>query len=456
MIASEIFKAYDVRGTYPDQINETAVERIAGAYATYLQLAGRTVAVGRDVRLSSPSLQAAVIKGLTTAGVNVVDIGLGPTELIYFAVGSLQLAGGIQVSASHNPAEYNGLKMIAKGVEGISKDNGMPEIQSLTFSDQQFTAPTAGTVEQRDLIDQYLASLDAFADLSNIPALTIVANANFGVTGQLVKKYLHQKGLDQIKLIELNFEPDGSFPKGSPSPQLVENRAEVSALVRQNNADFAVSWDPDGDRCFFADENGEFIQGCHLTALLAEQVLADHPGEKVIFDATNVWAAEETIQRSGGVPIINKVGHTFIKNRMKSEEAIFGGENSGHSYFREFYHADNGIIPFLIFLDLLANKKQPVSAIFTDIREHYPVSGELNFKVKNIDEAVSDIKSRFPDGKIDTTDGLSMSFGSWRFNLRASNTEPLLRLNVEARDADNLMIATNRVCEFLRYHTVQT
>lgn len=452
MLNEAVFKAYDIRGTYPDQINEATVQRIAGAYATFLQLAGKTVAVGRDVRTHSPSLQQAVIAGLTEAGVNVVDIGLGPTELIYFAVGSLNLDGGIQVSASHNPAEYNGLKMVKAGVEAISSDTGLNDIKALTLGDEKFTAPQPGTVQTKDLTAAYIDYLVHQVDLSALPSLKIVANNNFGVSGPLAKQVLAKIGAP-IELIELNFEPDGTFPKGRPDPLIAANRAETSALLRQHEANLAVAWDADGDRCYIADEHGEFIEGCHLTALLAEHLLAKNAGGKVIYDPRNIWAVEATVQASGGVAVLNKAGHTFIKNRMKAEQALFAGEMSGHFYYRDFFNADNGLLTFLYVLEILASKKQAVSQLAAPLRDKYFVSGEINFKVNNIDEALTDIKSRYPEGQIDSTDGLSMTFDGWRFNIRASNTEPLLRLNVEALDADQLMLATNRVTEFLRYHT---
>lgn len=462
MIDASIFHAYDIRGTYPDQINELSAKRIAGAYASHLGSTPRsssevgrqlTVAVGRDVRLSSPSLHYAVIEGLTKAGVNVIDIGLGPTELIYFAVGSLNLDGGIQVSASHNPAEYNGLKMVKAGVEALSSDTGLNEIKALSIGDQSFVADQAGTVEAKDINAAYIDYVTKLVDLSDLPQLKIVANNNFGVSGPLAKKALEKLGVP-VELIELNFAPDGTFPKGRPDPLIPENRAETSAETKAQNANLAVAWDADGDRCYIADEHGEFIEGCHLTALLAAHLLKSNPGGKVIYDPRNIWAVEATVDANGGRPVLNKAGHTFIKNRMKSEGALFAGEMSGHFYYRDFFNADNGILTFLYFLELLASKKQTVSAVVEPLRSKYFVSGEVNFKVKDVNEATSDVKRRFPEGRIDTTDGISLSFETWRFNLRPSNTEPLLRLNVEALDADTLLLATNRLTEYMRYHTV--
>jgi len=410
------------------------------------------IAVGRDVRTSSPSLQKAVIEGLTQAGVHVIDIGMGPTELMYFAVGSLNLDGGIQVSASHNPGEYNGLKMVRAGVEALSADTGLADIKRLALGDQDLTADQPGTVEARSLETDYIYSITKLVDLAKLPSLKIVANNNFGASGPVAKKAL-QNLQAPVELVELNFAPDGTFPKGRPDPLAPENRAETSMEVKKNNADLGVAWDADGDRCYIADENGEFIEGCHLTALLAEHLLKKHHGERVIYEPRNIWAVEAAIKQNGGVPVMNKAGHTFIKNRMKQEGALFGGEMSGHYYYRDFFNADNGLLTFLYFLEIIAQSGQKVSEIAKPFRDKFFVSGEINFKVKDIQAAIDDVKKQFPDGQLDTTDGISLSFKDWRLNLRPSNTEPLLRLNVEALNRDDCLNRTNRLTEILRYHT---
>lgn len=447
----KIFKAYDIRGTYPDEVNEESFKRIAQAYAEYLK--PKTVAVGRDVRSHSPQLQKAVIEGLTEMGVDVVDTGMGPTELLYFAVGSLNLDGGIQVSASHNPAEYNGLKMVKSGVEAISGDTGLREIQALALGDQVFTSETKGTVKTEDLAYAYIDYIAKLIDLSALKNCTIVANNNFGASGSLAKKVLERIGAP-VELVELNFVPDGTFPKGRPDPLIPENRAETSALVRQHEANLGVAWDADGDRCYVADENGEFIEGCHMTALLAGHLLKKNNGGKVIYDPRNIWAAEHMIKANGGIPILSKTGHAFIKNRMKNEGALFAGEMSGHYYYRDFFNADNGLVTFLYFLEIWATYGQKVSELVEPLRSQFHVSGEINFRVKDVEAAIADVKKEFPNGKEDQTDGLSLAFDDWRFNLRSSNTEPLLRLNVEALSEAACMTQTNRITEILRYHTV--
>jgi phosphomannomutase len=436
LIDPTIFKAYDIRGTYPDQINAPAVGRIAQAYAAFVR--PKVVAVGRDVRQSGIELQKAVIDALLASGVNVVDIGPVPTELIYFAVGYYHYDGGIQVSASHNPPEYNGLKMIRAGVEAISSDTGLLAIKELAESDEKLTGEGRGELHSRDVTEDYLDFLTGFAHFDGIRPLKIVANNNFGLNGGLAQKLLKRLVAGNIELIELNFEPDGSFPKGRPDPMIPENRAETSSLVRSEKADLAVAWDADGDRCYFADENGEFIEGCHLTALLAAHLLensADQAGgQKVLYDPRNVWAVEETVRAAGGTALLNKAGHTFIKNRMRQEDALFAGEMSGHFYFREFYYADNGLIPFLLLLNIL--HKQPdkqLGDIVRPLREQYHVSGEINFKVKDALAPMRAVEAKYAEGQVDRTDGLSVELDQWRFNLRPSNTEPLLRLNVEAK-----------------------
>ncbi len=447
----KIFKAYDIRGTYPDQVNEDSFKRIAQAFAMYIQ--PKTVAVGRDVRVSGPSLQKAVIEGLISMGVNVIDIGVVPTEMMYFAVGLLGLDGGIQVSASHNPAEYNGLKMVKKGVEAISTDTGLLQIKEMALSGQEFSAETKGEVRQKDLTDEYLDYIAKLVNLKDLPQLKIVANGNFGMSGVMAKKLIEKMELP-IELVELNFEPDGTFPKGRPDPLIPENRAETSAQVKENGANMGVAWDADGDRCYIADESGTFIEGCHMTALLAVHLLEKNPKQKILYDPRNIYATRDSITATGGIPIETKTGHTFIKNRMRSEQALFAGEMSGHYYYRDFYNADNGLLTFLYFLELIAQKKQKVSEIAAPLREKYFVSGEINFKVKDAQTAIEAIKKEYPDGKIDTTDGISIDFNSWRFNLRSSNTEPLLRLNVESTDKNICEQKTAELRSLIEDHKV--
>lgn len=432
---SKIFKAYDIRGIYPDQISAADFKRIAQAYAAFVK--PKVVAVGRDVRTSGPELQKAVIDGLLEAGVNVVDIGPVPTDGLYFAVGYYHYDGGIQVSASHNPAEYNGLKMVRAGAEAISSETGLRDIQQLAEGDDDLSSQETGALQSKDITEDYLDTLAGFAEFESLANVTVVANNNFGLTGPLVEGLLKRLGMDQaIRLVKLNFEPDGTFPKGRPDPLLVENRAETVAAIRDNEATMAVAWDADGDRCFFADETGQFLEGGHLTAFLAAHLLKTHPGEKVLYDPRHIWAVEETVKAAGGHALITKAGHTFIKNRMKEEDALFAGETSGHYYFRDFFYADNGIIPFLIMLNILAaHPGTKLSELAAPIRSQYFMTEQVNFTVRDVAKVLEQIEATYAAGEVDRTDGLSINFADWRFNLRGSNTEPLIRLNVEGRSA---------------------
>lgn len=443
----KIFKAYDVRGIYPGEIDEAAVKAIAKAYVQYLksQSASRRtnlkiMAVGHDVRLSSPALAQAVIEGLTESGVDVIDIDQVPTELLYFAVGAHNLDGGIQVSASHNPAEFNGLKMVRGGVEAISSDNGLNEIKQLALAGDFPAATLPGQTTKQDLTDEYLGYLaQKFVRFPIAKNIKLVVNNNFGLSGVLAKQLL-EKLDSSIDIIGLNDTPDGSFPKGRPDPLIPENRAETSELIVKEKADLGAAWDADGDRFYLADENGLFVEGCHLTALLAEHLLKREGSrgsepQNVIYDVRNVWAVEETVITAGGTPMPNKAGHTFIKNRMKQEDALFAGEMSGHFYFRDFFYADNGLIPFLLVLQMLSDGKK-VSELVAPLRAKYHVSGEINFQVADVKAKTAEVQSKFAEGKLDTTDGISIDMGDWRFNLRSSNTEPLLRLNIEGRSAE--------------------
>jgi phosphomannomutase len=424
------------------------VKRIAMAYAKFT--GAKIVAVGRDVRLSGPKLQKSVIDGLLEAGVNVEDIGPVPTDMMYFAVGYYHFDGGIQVSASHNPAEFNGLKMVRQGVEAISSDTGLNEIRELAESNENLSALTPGKLETKEVEEDYFDFLTKFVHFDAAEPLKIVANNNFGLSGVIVQKFLNRIHNQHIQLIELNFTPDGSFPKGRPDPLVLENRKETIELITEAKADFGAAWDADGDRFFVIDELGQFVDGSYLTALLASELLLNTKGEKILHDPRNIWAVEETVKKAGGVPIMVKHGHTFIKNRMKDEDALFAGEMSGHYYFRDFYYADNGLIPFLLVLNLMARSGKKVSEIIQPFRDRYFVSGEINFAVEDKEVVAKMIEEKYSTGQVDRTDGLSITFDNWRFNLVASNTENLLRLNVEARTEDVCKQKTDELSELVK------
>jgi phosphomannomutase len=450
-MAQSIFHAYDVRGIYPEDIDETKVKRIAGAYAESLK--PKTVAVGSDVRISSPSLKKAVIEGLTDMGVDVIDVGVGPTEMIYFAVGSLKLDGGIQVSASHNPAQYNGLKMVKEGVQPLSGDDGLPQIEAIYNGNENLDATTKGAVTEKDMVEDYVNFLADRFKLTGLPKLKIVANNNFGMSGPIAKQALTKIDAP-VELIELNFQPDGTFPKGRPDPSLPANRAEVTELIKANQANLGVAWDADGDRCFIVDEHGEFLDGCYLTAILASQLLAKNPGQKIVYTPQNIWAVERTIKTAGGVPIICKHGHSFIKAKMRAEDGLFAGEKSGHCYYRDFFFADNGLITFLTFLEVIATTGQTVSQIVQPLRDKYFMADELSFKVDNIEQTINDVRGRFPEGEPNTLDGVSLDFGAWRLNIYASGTEPLVRLNIEATNQQLLDEQITAVTKIITPHVV--
>ena len=428
-----IFRAYDIRGVYPTDIDEDAYYRIAKAY-TYL-FKPTEVVVGMDARVSSPPLKKSLVAGFLDAGVNVVDIGEITTDMLYFAVGAYNYAGGIVVSASHNPKQYNGMKLVREKVTAISSDTGLFDIRDALKEgkDAEVTSTTKGKYETRDVLDDYLEHVLRFVDRGAIRKFTFVGNANFGYVCKPVKRLVEMLGLD---LRPLNFEPDGSFPKGPPDPMLPENRGEVEALVRDSKAEFGVAWDADADRAMFFTETGEFISGAYITALLAKLLLEKFgPDNTIIFDPRVVWPTLEVVKALGGKPLISKGGHAFMKERMRKENGLFAGEMSGHYYFRDNFYADNGIVPFLLVLEHLSLTGRPFSEIIRQFTEGHFMSGELNYKVASVNDAITAVKEKFTEkGSVDLTDGYSLEGDNWRFNIRGSNTEPLLRLNIEARE----------------------
>jgi phosphomannomutase len=426
------FRAYDIRGVYPTDLDEEAYNRIARAY-TYL-FHPKVMVVGRDARISSPQLAESLIAGFLDVGVDVVDIGGITTDMLYFAVGAYDYSGGIVVSASHNPKEYNGMKMVREKAAAISSDTGLFDIRDLLKAgkDKEVSSPTRGKVTQRDVLEDYLKHVLGFIDTKIIKPFTFVGNANFGYVCYGAAAIVKRLGLN---LLPLNFVPDGTFPKGPPDPMLPENRIETERLTRDSDASFGVAWDADADRCMFFDENGEFISGAYLTALLADILLAkDGSDNKIIFDPRVIWPTQKVCEQRGAEAIISKGGHAFMKERMRRENALFAGEMSGHYYFRDNFYADNGMIPFLLVIEHLSKTGKPFSEVMRPYMEGHYMTGELNFRVKDIKQVISAVKDRFSrEGKEDFTDGYSLDTSDWRFNIRPSNTEPLLRLNIEAR-----------------------
>ncbi|KOO83811.1 phosphomannomutase/phosphoglucomutase [Stenotrophomonas maltophilia] len=432
------FKAYDIRGRVPEELNEALARRIGVALAA--QLAPGPVVLGHDVRLTSPALQDALAAGLRGTGRDVIDIGLCGTEEVYFQTDHLGAAGGVMVTASHNPMDYNGMKLVKENARPISSDTGLFAISDAVAADtSEAQAPRAGQSAQHDK-SAYIQHLLSYVDAGKLRPLKLVVNAGNGGAGAIVDLLAPHLPFEFIRICH---EPDGSFPNGIPNPLLPENRAATADAVREHGADFGIAWDGDFDRCFFFDHTGRFIEGYYLVGLLAKAILARNPGGKIVHDPRLVWNTVDMVEQAGGVPVQCKSGHAFIKEKMRAEDAVYGGEMSAHHYFREFAYADSGMIPWLLIAQLVSESGRSLADWVEDRMAAYPCSGEINFKVADAKAAVARVMEHFAAQSpvLDHTDGISADFGDWRFNLRSSNTEPLLRLNVEARGDAALMQA---------------
>jgi phosphomannomutase len=432
------FKAYDIRGRIPDEINERLAYEIGRAYAAFVK--PRRVAVGYDIRLSSPQLARAVKRGLTDSGVDVLDIGLTGSEGSYFATFADDLEGGVMVTASHNPPDYNGLKFVREGARPISADTGLLEMRRLIESGQlPPLAARAGSERPLDIRDRYLEHLLSYVEPGRLRPLKVVVNAGNGGAGLIVDQLEPRLPFEFIKL---NNNPDGHFPNGVPNPMLEENRAATADVVRRSGADVGIAWDGDYDRCFFFDETGQFIEGYYLVGLLAETFLRKEPGARIVHDPRLTWNTLDIVEKLGGTPVLCKSGHAFIKAKMREVDAVYGGEMSAHHYFRRFSYCDSGMVPWLLVLAVMSERRQPLSALVGERMRLFPASGEINRHLKT--DAASILKRVRAHYEpllpaIDVTDGLSVEFAEWRFNLRGSNTEPLVRLNVETRANEPLM-----------------
>ena len=431
------FKAYDVRGRIPDQLNEDIAYRIGRAFAEVIQ--PKKVVVGHDIRLSSEAIKGALSDGLRDAGVDVYDIGLCGTEEIYFAASHADMDGGIAVTASHNPKDYNGMKFVREGSKPISGDTGLLDIKALAERNT-FAAPAAerGKLEALDTSAAYVEHLLGYVDVSSLKPLKIVVNAGNGGAGRVVD--LLEPHLP-FEFIRVHHEADGNFPNGVPNPLLVENRQPTIDAIKANSADVGIAWDGDFDRCFFFDETGDFIEGYYVVGLLAETFLLNSPGEKIVHDPRLTWNTIDIVQASGGEAVQSKTGHAFIKERMRKENAVYGGEMSAHHYFRDFAYCDSGMIPWLLVTQLMSVKSASLSSLVEERVAKFPCSGEINREVSDAKASIAAIEARYADAAIavDHTDGLSMSFDGWRFNVRMSNTEPVVRLNVEGDGDVGLM-----------------
>ncbi len=429
------FKAYDVRGRVPDQLNEDVARRIGRAYAEVIR-PGKVV-VGHDIRLSSEAIKTALAEGLMEQGVDVYDIGLCGTEEIYFATSHAGMGGGIAVTASHNPKDYNGMKFVREESRPISADTGLQEIRALAEQDSFEAAAKRGTLYTLDTDEAYVEHLLSYIDVSALQPLKIVVDAGNGGAGRVVD--LLEPRLP-FEFIKLHHEPDGHFPNGVPNPLLPENRGAAIAAVREHRADLGIAWDGDFDRCFFYDEQGEFIEGYYLVGLLAEAFLQLEPGAKIVHDPRLTWNTVDMVLAAGGEPVLTKCGHAFIKERMRKENAAYGGEMSAHHYFRDFAYCDSGMIPWLLVTGLIASTGKPLSTLVAERVAAYPCSGEINRSVEDAAAVLARAEDAYgAQGELDHTDGVSVDCGDWRFNLRMSNTEPVVRLNVEARGDRALM-----------------
>jgi phosphomannomutase/phosphomannomutase/phosphoglucomutase len=431
------FKAYDVRGRIPDELNVDLAYQIGQAYAGFVK--PRKVAVGRDIRLSSSELAGALIRGLLDSGVDVMDIGLCGTEGTYFATFSQGYDGGIMVTASHNPPDYNGMKFVREGSRPISADTGLQEMASMIRDGRLPTPPARlGRRNAVDLNDAYIEHLLGYVDLKRLRKLKVVVNAGNGGAGLVVDRLEEHLPFEFIKV---HHEPDGTFPNGVPNPMLEENRKPTIEAIRKHGADIGIAWDGDFDRCFFFDDQGTFIEGYYLVGLLAEAFLEREKGARIIYDPRLTWNTIDIVQRLGGVPVMCKSGHAFIKQKMREVDAAYGGEMSAHHYFRNFAYCDSGMIPWLLVLERMSITGKSLSTMVGERMRAFPASGEINRKLTDAKASIAAVRARYePQAKLlDLTDGLSLEFDEWRFNLRSSNTEPLVRLNVESRGNEALM-----------------
>jgi phosphomannomutase len=448
-INPSIFKAYDVRGLYPSEVNEEAARQIGRGFVSYLQ--AKRIAVSRDMRLSSPSIAAAFIEGARAQGADVVDYGMLGTDMLYYAVARDKHDGGAQITASHNPKEYNGIKMVRKEAFPLSGDAGIGDIRDMIVSGQlPKEASKPGGLSEQHVLDDYVKHVMSFIDPAIIKPFNVVLDAGNGIAG-MVAPHLF-KNLP-CRTTTLCFEVDGTFPNHEANPLIEENRRDIVERVKQEKADIGIAWDGDADRVFFIDGTGEFVAGDFVTALLAEAFLIKHPGAKVVYDVRASYAVKDIVAQYGGTALMNRVGHAFFKRRMREENAIFGGEVTGHYYFRDNFYADNGFIPALLILELMSRKGKTLAELLDPLRQKYFISGEINTRVSDMgvaQEKMDGLAAMYTEGRVYTMDGVSAEFDDWHFNVRASNTEPLLRLNLEAETPDKMEQKRDEVLAFIR------
>lgn len=429
------FKAYDIRGKVPSELNPEMAYKIGKAFSKFTN--AKKVVVGRDIRDSSKELSDSLTKGLTENGASVIDIGLCGTEMVYFSTPHFNADGGIMITASHNPPEYNGMKFVKKDSVPVGYDSGLNKVEELILSNNlDVKTETKGKVESVDVMHAFIENLKRFYDSKKINKLKVVVNAGNGCAGLSLDQLEPKLPVEMIKLFN---NPDGSFPNGVPNPMLGENRRSTIEEIKKQKADLGVAWDGDYDRCFFFDEHGNFIEGYYIVGLLAKSILKNHPGENIVHDPRLVWNTEEIVKRHGGKPVVSKSGHAYIKEKMREVNAVYGGEMSAHHYFRENAYSDSGMIPFLLVLQLMSTENKKLSELVDEMIKEYPCSGEINSTIDDPAGKIKEIEKKYSDGKIDELDGISIEYPNWRFNLRMSNTEPILRLNVESRGDEKLM-----------------
>jgi phosphomannomutase len=447
MVDPSIFKAYDVRGIYPTQLDGEVARAVGAAFVEYL--GARQIAVGRDVRLSSPEIAAGFVAGARAQGCQVTDIGVVSTDMLYYFVARHDLDGGAVVTASHNPKEWNGLKMVRRGALPLSGDAGIGEVRDAVLAGRFASSPTepGPAAVERSVSGDYAEHCLSFIEPSLVPRLKVVMDTGNGMGAVGARAIFPRLPIEPV---EMYFELDGSFPNHPPDPLVEENRREIVERVLAEKADLGIAWDGDADRCFFIDDTGLFVPGDFITAILAESFCIKEPGARIIYDVRASRAVPDRVAAAGGTALVNRVGHAFIKRRMRDENAIFGGEVSGHFYFRDNWYADNGMIPALVLLEMLGRKGTRLSQLLGPLRERYHISGEINSRVEDVKAAMERLEERYPDARIQNLDGISVDYETWHFNVRPSNTEPLLRLNLEADSAEAMRSHRDEVLEIIR------
>lgn len=439
------FKAYDIRGKVPSELNEDLAYKVGRAFA--IQQNAKKVLIGRDVRESSPVISKALASGLIDAGCNVIDLGLCGTEMIYFGTPFLDVDGGVMITASHNPPEYNGLKFVKKGSKPMGYDSGLNEIEKMILDNNLGEkASSKGSITTKDIMDEFIKSLKKFYSSDNIKNYKVVVNAGNGCVGPALDALENDLPIEMIKI---HHEPDSTFPNGVPNPLLPENRKSTIDAMNKHSADLGVAWDGDYDRCFFFDEKGNFIEGYYIVGLLAKSLLKKFPGEKIVHDPRLIWNTLKEVENAGGIAVESVSGHAFIKQKMREVNAIYGGEMSAHHYFRDNYYSDSGLIPFLLILELLTLENKTLSQLVDEMISSFPCSGEINSRIEEPKGKLIQLKEKYSDGNISEVDGISVEYKNWRFNVRMSNTEPLLRLNVETKG--NILLMEEKTKELLDF-----